>query len=109
MRGFIIRCIVAAVALFFNVYLFVSGHWGWGITFIFVTALVGLSFFRNENMILALNQMRVGNTDKAKHYINKITHPNLLPKKQHAYVIFLQAVMNTQEFGFSKSEQYEKN
>ena len=106
MRGFIIRCIVAAVALFFNVYLFVSGHWGWGITFIFVTALVGLSFFRNENMILALNQMRLGNTDKAKYYINKISHPQLLPKKQHAYVIFLQAVMNTQEFGFTKSEQY---
>jgi Flp pilus assembly protein TadD len=57
-------------------------------------------------MILALNQMRVGNTEKAKKHINKITHPNLLPRKQHAYVLFLQAVMNTQEFGFSKSEQY---
>lgn len=106
MRGFIIRCAIAALALFFNVYLFATGHWGWGITFIFVTALVILSFFRNENMILALNQMRVGNTDKAKKHINKITHPNLLPRKQHAYVLFLQAVMNTQEFGFSKSEQY---
>lgn len=50
--------------------------------------------------------MRLGNTDKAKMYINRITHPNLLPRKQHAYVLFLQAVMNTQEFGFSKSEQY---
>lgn len=106
MTSFIIRCVIAAAALFFNVYLFTSGHWGWGITFIFVTALIGLSFFRNENMILALNQMRVGNTDKAKKYINRITHPNLLPRKQHAYVLFLQAVMNTQEFGFTKSEQF---
>jgi hypothetical protein len=57
-------------------------------------------------MILALNQMRLGNTDKAKMYINKISHPNLLPRKQHAYVLFLQAVMNTQEFGFTKSEQF---
>ena len=55
-------------------------------------------------MILALNQMRVGNTDKAKKHINKITHPQLLPKKQHAYILFLQAVLNTQEFGFAKSE-----
>jgi hypothetical protein len=106
MIGFIIRCVLAALALFFNVFLFVNGNWGWGITFIFVLALIVLSFFRNENMILALNQMRVGNTDKAKKHINKITHPNLLPRKQHAYVLFLQAVMNTQEFGFAKSEQY---
>lgn len=57
-------------------------------------------------MILALNQMRLGDTDKAKKYINRISAPQLLPRKQHAYVLFLQAVMNTQEFGFTKSEQY---
>jgi hypothetical protein len=106
MTGFIFRSILAALALGFNIYLFVSGHWGWGITFIFITALIVLSFFRNENMILALNQMRVGNTDKAKMYINRITHPQLLPRKQHAYVLFLQGVMNTQEFGFAKTEQF---
>jgi hypothetical protein len=106
MIGFIIRCALAATALFFNTYLFTSGHWGWGITFLFVTAIIILSFFRNENMILSLNQMRLGNTDKAKKYINRITHPHLMPRKQHAYVLFLQAVMNTQEFGFAKSEQY---
>ena len=49
--------------------------------------------------------MRLGNTDKAKTHINKITHPQFLPKKQHAYVLYLQAVMNSQEFGFVKSEQ----
>lgn len=106
MIGFIIRCILAATALFFNIYLFTSGHWGWGITFLFVTAIIILSFFRNENMILSLNQMRLGNTEKAKKYINRITHPQLMPRRQHAYVLFLQAVMNTQEFGFAKSEQY---
>lgn len=106
MTRFIIRCAIAIATIYLNIFLFVNGNWGWGITFIFVTALIILSFFRNEQMILALNQMRVGNTEKAKKHINKITHPNLLPRKQHAYVLFLQAVMNTQEFGFSKSEQY---
>jgi Flp pilus assembly protein TadD len=105
MIPFIIRCFLALLALSFNTWLFVSGHWGWGIVFIFVTALIVLSFFRNENMILALNQMRLGNTDKAKRHINRITHPQFLPKKQHAYVLYLQAVMNSQEFGFAKSEQ----
>ena len=105
MISFIIRCFIALTALSFNTWLFVSGHWGWGIVFIFVTALIILSFFRNERMILALNQMRLGNTDKAQIHINKITHPQFLPRKQHAYVLYLQAVMNSQEFGFVKSEQ----
>jgi hypothetical protein len=105
MISFIIRCFIALTALSFNTWLFVSGNWGWGIVFIFVTALIILSFFRNERMILALNQMRLGNTDKAKIHINKISHPQFLPKKQHAYVLYLQAVMNSQEFGFVKSEQ----
>ena len=105
MITFIIRCALAAASLFGTVALFYNGYWGWGICMILVTAVIGFSFFRNENMILALNQMRQGNTDKAKHFINKITHPQFLMKRQHAYVIFLQAVLNTQDFGFSKSEQ----
>lgn len=105
MTGFIIRIALALSALSFNVWLFATGHWGWGITFIFITALIILSFFRNENMILALNQMRVGNTDKAKKYIDRITHPQFLPRKQHAYILYLKAVMGSQEIGFAKSEQ----
>lgn len=104
MIRFIIRCVVALAALIFTVLLFAQGHWGWGIVMIFITAIIGLSFFRNENMILAMNQMRLGNTDKAKQYMNKITHPQLMPRKQHAYVVFLQAVLNTQEYGFGKTE-----
>ena len=104
MIRFIIRCALALASLVFTVILFAQGHWGWGIIMILVTAIIGLTFFRNENMILAMNQMRLGNTDKAKMHMNKITHPQLMPRRQHAYVIFLQAVLNTQEYGFGKSE-----
>lgn len=105
MISFIIRCVLAAASLFFTVALFYNGYWGWGICMILITAIIGFSFFRNENMILALNQMRQGDTEKAKKYINKITHPQFLVKRQHAYVIFLQAVLNTQDYGLNKSEQ----
>lgn len=105
MLGFIIRTALTLGSLFFTVYLFATGYWGWGIMMVLPTVILGFSFFRNENMVLALNQMRLGNTDKAKHYINKISAPQFLPKKQHAYVLFLQAVLNTQELGFAKSEQ----
>ena len=88
MIGFIIRCFVVAATLFLNVYAFISGYWGWGIVMIFVSAIIILSFFRNENMILALNQMRVGNHEKAAKHLNRISRPDLMPKKQHAYVIY---------------------
>lgn len=104
MIRFILRCAIALAAIFFTFYLFATGFWGWGIVLILLTTIIILSFFRNENMILALNQMRLGNTDKAKFYMNKITHPQFMPRKQHAYVVFLQAVLNTQELGFAKSE-----
>ena len=102
---FIIRCLLSTFALIFNVYLFYSGSWGWGISFLLISGLFILSFFRNENMILALNQMRTGNTEKAKKYINRISHPHLMPKKQHAYILYLKAVINSQELGMAQSEQ----
>jgi len=105
MIGFIIRCVLAAGTLFATYSLFANGYWGWGITMILPLFIIGFSFFRNENMILALNQMRLGNTDKAKKYIGRISQPQFLPKKQHAYVLFLQAVLGAQELGFAKSEQ----
>jgi hypothetical protein len=105
MLGFVIRVVLTLTSLAFTVYLFATGYWGWGISMIFPTLIFGFSFFRNENMILALNQMRLGDTEKAKKYINRISAPQFLPKKQHAYVLFLKAVLNTQELGFAKSEQ----
>lgn len=105
MLGFIIRCALTLGSLFLTVYLFYSGYWGWGIVMIFPVFIFAFSFFRNENMILALNQMRLGDTEKAKKYINRLKQPQFLPKRQHAYVLFLKAVLNTQELGFTQSEQ----
>jgi hypothetical protein len=105
MINFIIRCLVAAASLFFTVALFYNGYWGWGIMMILLDVIVGFSFFRNERMIMGLNAMRMGDTEKAKNHINKISAPQFLPKKQHAYVLFLKAVLGTQELGFAKSEE----
>ena len=105
MISFIIRCVLAAASLFSTVALFYNGYWGWGICMILVTVVIGFTFFRNENMILALNQMRVGNTDKAFKYINRVSSPQFLPRKQHAYVVFLQAIMGAQTLGLAQCEQ----
>jgi hypothetical protein len=106
MIGFIIRVILGIAAVGFNVYLFYVGSWGWGITFILVTALIILSFFRNENVIMALYNMRMGKQEKAWKALNRIKAPNLLPKKQHAYVLYLKGMLGLQQdLGFPKCEQ----
>ena len=107
MIGFIIRVVLALAAVGFNVYLFYVGSWGWGITFILVTALFILSFFRNENVIMALYNMRMGKQEKAWKALNRIKAPHLLPKKQHAYVLYLKGMLGLQQdLGFPKCEQY---
>lgn len=107
MIGFVIRVLLALAALGFNVYLFYVGSWGWGITFIFVTALIILSFFRNESMIMALYHMRMGKQDKAWKALNRIKAPHLMPRSQHAYVHYLRGMLGLQQdMGFNKSEQY---
>ena len=94
MIRFFIRCVIAISSLLSTIMMFYNGYWGWGIVLILLTCIVGFSFFRNENMVLALNAMRTGDTDKASKYINKINNPQFLPKKQHAYVLLLKAVLN---------------
>ncbi len=77
MIGFIIRVIVALAALVFNVYLFYSGSWGWGITMILPLAIIWMTFWRNENVIIALYQMRLGKIDKAWKALNPLVEGGL--------------------------------
>jgi tetratricopeptide (TPR) repeat protein len=105
MTGFILRIFIALTLLFGTIILFSTGYWGWGITSVFPLALVIFSFFRNEHVILALNQMRIGNQEKAKKHINRITAPQYMTRRQHAYVLYLKALMNAQDLGIAQSEQ----
>lgn len=95
MIGLIIKSILTLASLFFTVWLFADGSWGWGIVFIFVTALLGLFIFRNENLILAALQMRQQNMEKAQKYLNRIKHPQFLLKGQRAYFFYLKGIASS--------------
>lgn len=92
MIGLIIKSLLTLSSLFFTVYLFADGYWGWGIVFIFVTAFFGLFMFRNENLILAALQLRQQNMEKAKKYLNRIKQPQFLLKGQRAYFFYLKGI-----------------
>lgn len=104
MIGFAIRSVLAAGMLFLTVYSFYTGYWGWGIFLIFPLALVILSFIYNENLAFALNHMRAGNQEKAQRAINRISSPQFLPKRQRAYVIYMQALLNAQSYPHARIE-----
>ena len=105
MIGLIIKLLLSAGSLFYTGYLFYDGHWGWGIVFIFVTALFVLSIFRNENIILALNQMRLQNVDKAQKYLNRIKQPQFLVKRQRAYYYYLLGLSGAGKNSMGTAEQ----
>lgn len=89
MISLLIKILLTSLSLFYTVYLFWDGSWGWGIFFIFVTALFGLFIFRNERIILAINQLRLQNIEKAAHHLNKIKQPQFLFPRQRAYFFYL--------------------
>jgi hypothetical protein len=104
MITYLIKTVLTLGLLILTVMSFGNGYWGWGITLIFPTALVGITFIYNENLAFALNHMRTGNQEKAATAINRISHPQFLPKRQHAYVIYMQALLNAQTISPSQAE-----
>ncbi len=104
MITYLIKTVLALGLLILTVMSFGNGYWGWGITLIFPTILVGITFIYNENLAFALNHMRTGNQEKAAKAINRISHPQFLPKRQHAYVIYMQALLNAQTISPSQAE-----
>jgi len=89
--------IVLAVLLFsLSIWQFVEGNIGNGIFLFLLTALPVFLIFFNEYIILTLLQMRKQDMAKGEFYLNKITHPEKLVKKQHAYFYFLKGNIASQ-------------
>ncbi|MBN4072502.1 DUF2892 domain-containing protein [Crocinitomix catalasitica] len=105
MIALILKLLLSGGSLFYTGYLFYDGSWGWAICFIFVTALFTLSIFRNENILLALNQMRMQNQEKAAKYLNRIKQPQFLIKRQRAYYFYLLGLSGSGSNSMGAAEQ----
>lgn len=81
-----IRLIVAGVLLGATVALFWFGFWGWGILGIFLALIVAITFFFNENMLIAQYYLRKDNMAKAEQWLARITnYESQLVSAQHGY------------------------
>jgi len=104
----IVRLIIACVVLGAAVALCAFGFWGWGILVLFLGGFVLLSYFFNENMILAQWFLRKENTEKAELWLLKVTdYEKQLNKSQHGYYNLLIGLIETRKAPL-KAEKYFK-
>jgi len=101
----IIKIALSLAAFVFTVFLFVTGSWGWGIVMLFVTAIIVLTIFRNQWILLAFNQLRLQNIEKAEALLKRIKHPQYLVKRQRAYYYYLTAMTGRESLKMSETEK----
>jgi hypothetical protein len=81
-----IRLIISFLIFGAAVALMVFGYWGWGILALFISLLVLVTFFFNENMLIAQYFLRKEKMAKAESWLKKITnYEKQLFKAQHGY------------------------
>ncbi|MGN6180450.1 MAG: DUF2892 domain-containing protein [Mucilaginibacter sp.] len=104
----IVRLIISCVFFGAAVALCVFGFWGWGILALFLGGLILLTYFFNENMILAQWFLRKEQADKAEQWLLKITnYEKQLNKSQHGYYNLLLGLIESRKAPL-KSEKYFK-
>lgn len=103
--GRIVKIAIAAAALAYTIYLFVSGSWISGIFMTLLAAILVLLVFRSIRLILAFLQIRQQKMEKAKEWLERI-NPDHLWKNQKGYYYFLLGSVDVQKNSLSQSEKY---
>ncbi len=104
----ILRLIIACVIAGAGVTLCGFGFWGWGILVFLMGGMVLLTYFFNENMLIAQYYLRKENTVKAEEWLLKISnYEKQLNKSQHGYYNLLIGLIESRKAPM-KSEKYFK-
>jgi hypothetical protein len=105
----IVRLIIACVVFGASVAMCVFGIWGWGILVFFIAGLILLTFFFNENMIIAQYYLRKENTDKSEVWLLKITdYEKQLYKAQHGYYNLLLGLIESRKAPLKAEKFFKK-
>lgn len=102
----IIRLALTVLIFAWAVWQFVEGNIGNGIMLVLLAGLVLLTYFRNENILLAFWHLRKNNMPGAEKALNRIKNPEqTLIKSQLAYWYMLQGMIHSQT-GIGKAETF---
>jgi hypothetical protein len=105
----IVRLIIGFVLLGAAIALMVFGFWGWGILGVFISILVFVTYFFNENMLLAQWFLRKDNMPKAEAFLKKITnYEKQLIRVQHGYYQLLIGLIESRKAPMQSEKYFKK-
>ncbi len=105
----IVRLILGFAILGASITLMVFGFWGWGILVLLLSILVIVTFFFNENMLLAQWFLRKDNMPKAEQFLNRITnYEKQLIRVQHGYYQLLLGLIASRKAPMQSEKYFKK-
>ncbi|MES2827561.1 MAG: DUF2892 domain-containing protein [Bacteroidota bacterium] len=105
----IVRLILGFVLLGASIALMVFSFWGWGILGVFISILVFVTFFFNENMLLAQWFLRKDNMVKAEAFLKRITdYEKQLIRVQHGYYNLLVGLIESRKAPMQSEKYFKK-
>jgi len=105
----IVRLIIGFVLLGASVALMFFGFWGWGILGVFISILVFVTFFFNENMLLAQWFLRKDDMPKAERFLKRITnYETQLIRVQHGYYNLLIGLIESRKAPMQSEKYFKK-
>jgi hypothetical protein len=105
----VVRLILGFAVLGGAIALMIFGFWGWGILAFFVSVLIIVTYFFNENMLLAQWFLRKDNMVKAEAYLKRITnYEKQLIKVQHGYYNLLIGLIESRKAPMQSEKYFKK-
>jgi len=106
----IVRLILGFALLGAAITLMVFGFWGWGILALFISILIVVTFFFNENMLLAQWFLRKDNMPKAEMFLRRITnYEKQLIRTQHGYFQLLMGLIESRKTPMQSEKYFRKS
>lgn len=104
-----LRLIIGFALLGAAVALMIFSYWGWGILVVLISIIVFVTFFFNENMLIAQYFLRKENMDKAQVWLNKITnYEKQLFRGQHGYYNLLLGLIESRKAPMQSEKYFKK-
>lgn len=105
----IVRLILGFVVLGASIALMFFGFWGWGVLGVFISILIGVTYFYNENMLLAQWFLRKDNMVKAEAFLRRITdYEKQLIRVQHGYYNLLIGLIESRKAPMQSEKYFKK-
>ncbi|MNY09166.1 hypothetical protein D3C86_1420680 [compost metagenome] len=106
----VVRLILGFAVLGGSIALMIFGLWGWGILALFISILIFVTFFFNENMLLAQWFLRKDNMVKAEAYLKRITnYEKQLIRVQHGYYNLLIGLIESRKAPMQSEKYFKKS